>query len=72
MFEASLKEFVGSTEKKGQEMPADRARSEREFLKMENRIEKTVNSSVYKTVGVLGRLIVVPNAFTVLAHYLIH
>ena len=71
MFEASLKEFAQNNEKIWQKMAEDRARSEREILKMENRIEKTMNSIIYKTVGILGGLIVVLNAITVLAHYFV-
>lgn len=79
MIEASFKEFAQQTkeisrrtDEMEQEMAADRARSEQEFLKIENRIEQTVNRSIYKTVSILGGLIVVLNAITVLAHYFVH
>ena len=41
------------------------------MLKLENRLEKTINRNLYATISILGGLIVVMGAVSTFAHYFI-
>lgn len=71
-FDKSMMEFKEQHHDFLLRLERDDARYAKQMLELENRLEKTIHHSVYKTITVLGALIVAVNAIAAFAHYFTH
>jgi len=75
-FEARTREIAKGTEVLKQSLENNlsvyRAHHDKEFLQLENRVEKAINRSMYSIVSILGGLIVTVGVIATFAHSFFH